>query len=162
MRQMKVCIEVWLAAFYFLQTVHLVGRLTSSRNFMTNIRIDHGNWDNLKLLCFLKSVYNYLPNIFIVVCSPRQKRHHPIESDFFGCPIYKIIESNNYRIDRQVRKLNEYSWLTSPKAQTVKTKRCVHQLHDLISYSPMSLLKYFFIKLAGRISCLIKITTTSL
>ena len=135
---------------------------TSSRNFMTNIRIDHSNWDNLKLLCFLKSVYNYLPNIFIVVSSPRQKRHHPIESDFFGCPIYKIIESNNYRIDRQERKLNEYSWLTSPKAQTVKTKRCVHQLHDLISYSPMSLLKYFFIKLAGRILCLIKITTTSL
>ena len=81
---------------------------TSSRNFMTNIRIDHSNWDHLKLLCFLKSVYNYLPNIFIVVCSPRQKRHHPKESDFFGCTMYKIIESNNYRIDRQVRKLNEY------------------------------------------------------
>lgn len=97
-----------LLHFTFSKQFTLLVEVTSSWNFMTNIRIDHGNWDNLKLLCFLKSVYNYLPNIFIVVCSPRQKRHHPIESDFFGCTIYKIIESNNYRIDRQVRKLNEY------------------------------------------------------
>lgn len=126
MRQMKVCIEVWLAAFYFLQTASSpCWKKTSSRNFMTNIRIDHGNWDNLKLLCFLKSVYNYLPNIFIVVCSPRQKWHHPIESDFFGCTIYKIIESNNYRIDRQVRKLNEYhDWPLQKQSDSEDQAKC--------------------------------------